>query len=98
MKSILQTYVEKEIWLLIRDKWYLATIIKVVDDLLWFKHRTHNKETEEDTLWEMVVKISEVIAIDRVIAVMSRKPDVFMSRLLEADNNTNNHQQENDNK
>jgi hypothetical protein len=94
MKSILQTYVEKEIWLLIRDKWYFATIIGVVDDLLWFKHRTHNKETEEDTLWEMVVKISEVIAIDKVISVMSRKPDVFMSRLLEADNTTNNHQQE----
>ncbi|AFZ59738.1 hypothetical protein H6G54_05340 [Anabaena cylindrica FACHB-243] len=94
MKSILQTYVEQEIWLLIRDKWYFTKIIRVCDDLLWFKHRTHNKETEEDTLWEMVVKISEVVAIDKVVSVISRKPDVFMSRLLEADNNTINHQQE----
>ncbi|MGM3306594.1 hypothetical protein ACSQ6I_11555 [Anabaena sp. WFMT] len=93
MKSILQTYVEQEIWLLIRDKWYFTKIIRVCDDLLWFKHRTHNKETEEDTLWEMVVKISEVVAIDKVVSVISRKPDVFMSRLLEADN-TINHQQE----
>ncbi|WP_353931228.1 hypothetical protein WJM97_01050 [Okeanomitos corallinicola TIOX110] len=96
MKSILQNYVEKEIWLLIRDKWYFARIMKVADDLLWFKHKTHNKETEEDTLWEMVVNINEVIGIDKVISVMSRKPDVFMSRLLEVDNNTNNHQQDHD--
>jgi hypothetical protein len=41
-----------------------------------------------------VVKISEVIAIDKVISVMSRKPDVFMSRLLEADNTIHNNQQE----
>ncbi|MBD2566468.1 hypothetical protein [Anabaena lutea] len=93
MKSILQSYVEQEIWLLIRDKWYFGTIIGVSDELLWFKHRTHNKETEEDTLWERVVKISEVVAIDKVISVMSRKPDVFMSRLVETENNTNNHQQ-----
>ncbi|MEA5554268.1 hypothetical protein VB713_25360 [Anabaena cylindrica UHCC 0172] len=94
MKSILQTYIEQEIWLLIRDKWYFTKIMRVCDDLLWFKHRTHNKETEEDTLWEMVVKISEVVAIDKVVSVISRKPDVFMSRLLEVDNNTINHQQE----
>ncbi|WP_071189724.1 hypothetical protein [Trichormus sp. NMC-1] len=93
MKSILQTYVDQEIWLLIRDKWYFGAIIGVSDELLWFKHRTHNKETEEDTLWERVVKISEVVAIDKVISVMSRKPDVFMSRLVETENNTNNHQQ-----
>lgn len=92
MKSILQTCVEKETWLLIRDKWYFATITKVGDDLLWFKHRTHNTETEEDTLWEMVVKINKVVAIDKVISVVSRNPDVLMSRLLETDN-INNHQQ-----
>jgi hypothetical protein len=92
MKSILQSYVEQETWLLIRDRWYFTTIMKVGDDLLWFKHRTHNKETEEDTLWEMVVKINEVVAIDKVVSVISRKPDVFMSRLLETDNNINNHQ------
>ncbi|ADI64556.1 hypothetical protein [Trichormus azollae] len=94
MKSILQTYVDQEIWLLMRDKWFFATIIRVSDELLWFKHRTHNKETEEDTLWERVVKISEVVAIDKVISVISRKPDVFMSKLLEVDNHINNHQQE----
>ncbi|HEY9803290.1 MAG TPA: hypothetical protein V6D25_23300 [Leptolyngbyaceae cyanobacterium] len=92
MKSILQTYLEKDIWILIRDKWYYATIIGVWDDLLWFKHRTHNKDTEEDTLWEMVVKISEVVAIDKVVSVISRKPDVFISRLLETDRHTNHNQ------
>ncbi|MBD2435995.1 DUF6679 family protein [Nostoc sp. FACHB-110] len=94
MKSILQSYLEQEIWLLIRDKWYFATIIKISDDLLWFKHRTHNKDTEEDTLWEMIVKINEIIAVDKVISVMSRKPDVFMSRLLETNRTTDNHQAE----
>ncbi|ABA19634.1 DUF6679 family protein [Anabaena sp. FACHB-709] len=93
MKSILQTYLEKEIWILIRDKWYYATIIGIWDDLLCFKHRTHNKDTEEDTLWEMIVKVSEVVAIDKVVSVVSRKPDVFMSRLLETDRHTNNHQE-----
>src|SRR5690242_13491210 len=88
VKSILQTYLEQEIWILIRDKWYFATVIGVWDDLLWFKHRTYNKETEEDTLWEMIVKISEVIAIDKVKSVMSRKPDVFISRLLETETST----------
>ncbi|MBW4565443.1 MAG: hypothetical protein KME32_31035 [Mojavia pulchra JT2-VF2] len=94
MKHILQTYLEQEIWVLIRDKWYFATVIGVWDDLLWFKHRTYNKDTEEDTLWEMVVKISEVIAIDKVKSVMSRKPDVFIARLLETDAGTSNHPQE----
>jgi hypothetical protein len=89
VKSILQTYLEQDIWILIRDKWYFATVIGVWDDLLWFKHRTYNKETEEDTLWEMVTKINEVIAIDKVKSVVSRKPDVFISRLLEADKGTN---------
>ncbi|MBD2529370.1 hypothetical protein H6G97_07220 [Nostoc flagelliforme FACHB-838] len=92
MKTLLQTYLEKEIWILIRDKWYFATIIGVWDDSLWFKHTTYNKETEEDTLWEMVVKISEVIAIDKIKAVISRKPDVLISRLLETEQGTNDHQ------
>lgn len=91
MKSILQTYLEQEIWILIRDKWYFATVIGVWDDLLWFKHRTYNKETEEDTLWEMIVKISEVIAIDKVKSVVSRKPDVFISRLQQSETGTGNH-------
>jgi hypothetical protein len=94
VKSILETYLDQEIWILIRDKWYFAKIIRVWEDLLWFKHRTHNKDTEEDTLWEMVVKINEVVAIDKVISVVSRKPDVFMARLQETDQPTNNHQQE----
>ena len=85
MKSILQTYLEQEIWLLIRDKWYSVTVIGVWDDLLWFKHRTYDKETESDTLWEMVVRISEVVAIDKVRAVVSRKPNVLLSQLIETD-------------
>lgn len=93
MKAILQTYLEKEIWILIRDKWYFATVIGVWDDLLWFKHRTYNKDTEEDTLWEMVVKISEIIAIDKVQSVVSRKPDVFISKLWEIEKSTNTHQE-----
>ncbi|WP_392532407.1 hypothetical protein [Nostoc sp. C117] len=93
MKSLLQTYLEQEIWILIREKWYFATIIGVWDDLLWFKHRTYNKETEEDTLWEMVVQIKEVIAIDKVQSVMSRKPDVLISRLLESEQGTTDHHQ-----
>ncbi|AUT02690.1 hypothetical protein CLI64_21100 [Nostoc sp. CENA543] len=97
MKSILQSYLDQEIWILIRDKWYFAKVIRVWDDLLWFQHRTHNKETEEDTLWEMVVKINEVIAIDRIISVVSRKPDVFMSKLLETDQPTNHHPKEHEN-
>jgi hypothetical protein len=97
VKSILQSYLDQEIWILIRDKWYFAKVIRVWDDLLWFQHRTHNKETEEDTLWEMVVKINEVIAIDRIISVVSRKPDVFMSKLIETDQHTNNHQKEHEN-
>jgi hypothetical protein len=91
VKSLLQTYLEQEIWILIREKWYFATIIGVWDDLLWFKHRTYNKDTEEDTLWEMVVKISEVIAIDKVQSVISRKPDVLMSRLVETDQGITDH-------
>jgi len=91
VKSLLQTYLEQEIWILIREKWYFATIIGVWDDLLWFKHRTYNKDTEEDTLWEMVVKISEVIAIDKVQSVISRKPDVLMSRLVETDPGITDH-------
>ena len=89
MKSLLQTYLEQEIWILVRDKWYFATIIGVWDDLLWFKHRTYNKDTEEDTLWEMVVKISEVTGIDKVRSVISRKPDVLISRLLETEQGIN---------
>ncbi|MCW5314444.1 hypothetical protein GTQ43_11685 [Nostoc sp. KVJ3] len=95
MKSLLQTYLEQEIWILVRDKWYFATIIGVWDDLLWFKHRTYNKDTEEDTLWEMVVKISEVIAIDKVRSVISRKPDVLISRLLETDQGTSEYHPDN---
>ncbi|MBD2410982.1 hypothetical protein FACHB389_26800 [Nostoc calcicola FACHB-389] len=94
MKSLLQTYLEQEIWILIREKWYFATIVGVWDDLLWFKHRTYNKDTEEDTLWEMVVKISEVIAVDKVKSVISRKPDVLISRLLETDQGTTDRNQE----
>jgi hypothetical protein len=97
VKSILESYLDQEIWILIRDKWYFAKIIRVWDDLLWFQHRTHNKETEEDTLWEMVVKISEVIAMDRVISVVSRKPDVFISQLIETDQPTNNYHKDNEN-
>jgi hypothetical protein len=52
---------------------------------LWFKHRTYDKETESDTLWEMVVRISEVVAIDKVRAVVSRKPNVLLSQLIETD-------------
>ncbi|QKQ77253.1 hypothetical protein [Nostoc sp. TCL240-02] len=94
MKSLLQTYLEQEIWILVREKWYFATIIGVWDDLLWFKHRTYNKDTEEDTLWEMVVKISEVVAIDKVRSVISRKPDVLISRLLETEQATNDYHQD----
>ncbi len=93
MKSILQIYLEQEIWILIRDKWYFAKVTNIADDLLWFKHRTYNKDTEEDTLWEMVVRIREIIAIDRVRAVISRRPDVLISQLLEADKATSNHQE-----
>lgn len=85
MKSILQTYLEQESWLLIRDKWYSATVIGVWDDLLWFKHRTYSKETESDTLWEMVVRINEVVAIDKVRSIVSRKPNVLLSQLVETD-------------
>lgn len=85
VNSILQTYLDKEIWLLIRDKWYHATVIGVWDDLLWFKHRTYNKETEEDTLWEMVVKISEIVAVDKVRTVVSRKAHVLLSQLPETE-------------
>jgi hypothetical protein len=94
VKSLLQTYLEQEIWILVRDKWYFATIIGVWDDLLWFKHRTYNKDTEDDTLWEMVVKISEIIAIDKVRSVISRKPEVLISRLLETEQGTNDRNQE----
>lgn len=81
MKKILESYLDQEIWILIRDKWYFATIIGAWDDLLWFKHRTYNKDTEEDTFWEMVVKISEIVAIDKVRTVVSRKPDLLLSQL-----------------
>ncbi|MCC5603095.1 MULTISPECIES: hypothetical protein [Nostoc] len=94
MKPLLQTYLEQEIWILVRDKWYFATVIGVWDDLLWFKHRTYNKDTEEDTLWEMVVKISEVVAIDKVRSVISRKADVLISRLLETEQGLNDHHQD----
>jgi hypothetical protein len=94
VKSLLQTYLEQEIWILVRDKWYFATVIGVWDDLLWFKHRTYNKETEDDTLWEMVVKISEVIAIDKVRSVISRKPEVLISRLLETEQGTTDYHQD----
>ncbi|MFN6464871.1 MAG: hypothetical protein RMZ41_024055 [Nostoc sp. DedVER02] len=94
MKSLLQTYLEQEIWILVREKWYFATIIGIWDDLLWFKHRTYNKDTEEDTLWEMVVKISEVVAVDKVKSVISRKPDVLISRLLETDQSTTDRNQD----
>ncbi|MFN6525421.1 hypothetical protein [Nostoc sp. ChiSLP03a] len=96
MKPLLQTYLEQEIWILVRDKWYFATIIGVWDDLLSFKHRTYNKDTEEDTFWEMVVKISEVIAIDKVKSVISRKPDMLISRLLKTDQSTSDHHQDNE--
>ncbi|MBN3926061.1 hypothetical protein [Nostoc sp. NMS4] len=95
MKPLLQTYLEQEIWILVRDKWYFATIIGVWDDLLWFKHRTYNKDTEEDTFWEMVVKISEVIAIDKVKSIISRKPDMLISRLLETEQDTSDPHQDN---
>ncbi|WP_414518359.1 hypothetical protein [Nostoc sp. PCC 9305] len=95
MKPLLQTYLEQEIWILVRDKWYFATIIGVWDDLLWFKHRTYNKDTEEDTFWEMVVKISEVIAIDKVKSVISRKPDMLISRLLETEQDPSDRHQDN---
>ena len=94
MKPLLQTYLEQEIWILVRDKWYFATVIGVWDDLLSFKHRTYNKDTEEDTLWEMVVKISEVVAIDKVRSVISRKADVLISRLLETEQELNDHHQD----
>ncbi|MHC0061513.1 hypothetical protein ACWATR_01125 [Nostoc sp. UIC 10890] len=96
MKPLLQTYLEQEIWILVRDKWYFATIIGVWDDLLWFKHRTYNKDTEEDTFWEMVVKISEVIAIDKVKSIISRKPDMLISRLLETQQDTSEHHKDNE--
>lgn len=96
MKPLLQTYLEQEIWILVRDKWYLATIIGVWDDLLWFKHRTYNKDTEEDTFWEMVAKISEVIAIDKVRSVISRKPDMLISRVLETEQGTTDHHEDNE--
>lgn len=94
MKPLLQTYLEQEIWILVRDKWYFATIIGVWDELLWFKHRTYNKDTEEDTFWEMVVKISEVIAIDKVKSIISRKPNMLISRLLETEQGTSDHYQD----
>lgn len=94
MKSLLQTYLEKEIWLLIREKWYFATILGVWDDLLWFQHRTYNKDTEEYTLWEMVVRISDVLAIDKVRSVVSRKPDVLLSQLPETNKTMSNSHQE----
>ncbi|MDZ7952165.1 MAG: hypothetical protein RMY16_06680 [Nostoc sp. DedQUE12b] len=96
MKPLLQTYLEQEIWILVRDKWYFATIIGVWDDLLWFKHRTYNKDTEEDTFWEMVVKISEVIAIDKIKSIISRKPDMLISRLLETEQDTSDRHQDNE--
>ena len=85
MKSILQTYLEQEIWLLIRDKWYFATVVRVGDDLLWFKHRTYDRDLESDTLWEMVVRINEVVAIDKAKSIVSRKPDVLLSQIIETD-------------
>ncbi|MEH2366514.1 hypothetical protein [Nostoc sp.] len=95
MKPLLQTYLEQEIWILVRDKWYFATIIAVWDDLLSFKHRTYNKDTEEDTFWEMVVQISEVIAIDKVKSIISRKPEMLISRLLETEQDTSDRHQDN---
>jgi hypothetical protein len=89
MKSLLQSYLEQEIWLLIRDKWYFARILEIEEDLLRFQHRTHNKETEEDTLWEMVVKLSEIVALDKAKTVISRKPHVLISQLPQTDPATN---------
>lgn len=93
MKSILQTYLEQEIWLLIRDKWYFAKVTQICDDMLWFKHRTYNHISEEDTLWEMAVRICEVIAIDKAKSVISRRPDILISQLLETDKATSHHQE-----
>lgn len=93
MKSLLQTYLEKEVWILIRDKWYFARVLEIKDNLLSFQHRTYNKETEEDTLWEMAVKISEIVAIDKAKTVISRKPDVLISQLSESDRATTHHQE-----
>jgi hypothetical protein len=89
MKSLLQSYLEQEIWLLIRDKWYFARVLEVEEDLLRFQHRTYNKETEEDTLWEMVVKQAEIVAIDKAKTVISRKPNVLISQLPQTDPSTN---------
>lgn len=89
MKSLLQSYLEQEIWLLIRDKWYFARVLEVEEDLLRFQHRTYNKETEEDTLWEMVVKQAEIVAIDKAKTVISRKPNVLISQLPQTDSSTN---------
>jgi len=89
MKSLLQSYLEQEIWLLIRDKWYFARVLEVGEDLLRFQHRTYNKETEEDTLWEMVVKQTEIVAIDKAKTVISRKPNVLISQLPQTDPATN---------
>lgn len=89
MKSLLQSYLEQEIWLLIRDKWYFARVLEVEEDLLRFQHRTYNKETEEDTLWEMVVKQTEIVAIDKAKATISRKPNVLISQLPQTDPATN---------
>jgi hypothetical protein len=81
MRALLETYLEQEIWLLIRDKWYFAKVLGMWDNLLWFSHRTYDSRTEEDTQWSMVVKLDEVVALDKVTAVMSRKPEVLISRL-----------------
>ena len=89
MKFLLQSYLEQEIWLLIRDKWYFARILEIGEDLLRFQHRTYNKETEEDTLWEMVVKQSEIVAFDKAKTVISRKPNVLISQLPQTDSATN---------
>lgn len=89
MKSLLQSYLEQEIWLLIRDKWYFARILEIEEDLLRFQHRTYNKETEEDTLWEMIVKQSEIVALDQAKTVISRKPNVLISKLSQTDSATN---------
>lgn len=53
--------------------------------MLWFKHRTDDRDLELDTLWEMVVRIDEVVAIDKAISIVSRKPDVLLSQLIEID-------------
>jgi hypothetical protein len=45
----------------------------------------------------MVVRISDVLAIDKVRSVVSRKLDVLLSQLPEASKATSNYHQEHEN-